>query len=592
MGLIDTLAKRMGYSKTRPVENISPWARHYAEGEVFNMPDPSVYGVQADYYRKMSWIASAVEIRAQSCASVEFDVYQVSGEDESAIINHEFEQLLFKPNPLESRFEFLEAWFSYRILTGNGYAWLNRSGPDEPPSEIWSIPSNMIIPVPDGRMFLKGYLFTPGDGSEIPLEPYEIVHLKRFNPHNKYLGLSPVEAIAQSANLDLARMNQETKQYAQNNGRLPAILTFPEPIPDPEWKSMQKEIDDKANKMRNYLMLRNTKSGVGFIQTAISPQDAQFIESRTFTKEEMYNLFAPGLASMLAINATEANAKSGKATFSDYAVYPLLESGAQKITNDVLPAYGPSLRGRFKDTRAKDRALELQELFAYSQTHTVEEVRLKYYRDKPLGDERDKLFPAQVTAVAAPAPEQPPAVANEKPSISEQFSQMPPTQIPVEEQPEVEEAQVESVDEIPALSQKAWKELEIWKWKVCKAVKAGQPATVDFAVKEIPNDLALRIDHRLKAVKTVEEAKAVFESCGQPAAEPKEEPGDEAHLELKHWEQVAVKCLKEKKPLREFEPSFIQPALAGAISGALESARNVFEVRSIFANAAEWRNYP
>ena len=528
MGWIDRIAHRLGYTKTRTVDRLQPWQAHYAAGEQYHLPDPALYGVQADYYRKLSWIAAAVQILAQTCAAVDFGVYQVEGEEESEMINHDFERLLYKPNPLESRFEFLEAWLSYRILTGNGYAWLNRSDPDEPPAEIWSLPSNMIIPVPDGKMFLKGYLFYPGDGAEIPLDPHEIVHLKRFNPANKFIGLSPIEAVAQSAQLDLLRVRNETKTYGQNNGRLPAILTFPEAIPDLEWNRMKAEIDDKANTMRNYLMLRNTKSGVGVVQSAITAQDTQYIENRTFTKEEIYAIFAPGLASMTSVNATEANSKSGKATFTDFAVYPLLESAGQKITNDILPAYGPNLRGKFKDTRVKDMAMLLQEIAVYSQTHTIAEIRRKYYGDPALGDSRDALFTSQITASSgAPAPQ---------PVETDQPATTPPEQTEREETRPVEETLEDenpdsqmpmegegagvTSENMGVMSQKTWKELEIWRTKAVKMLRAGQPAALDFRTE------------------------------------------------------------------------FIRPALAGSIAGALEGARTVEDVKTIFRNAAEWRAYP
>lgn len=521
MGLIDSLAKRLGYSKTRAMqERLVEWQAHYAGGEMYNLPDPSVYGNQADYYRKLSWIAGAVQILAQVCAIDEFGVYQLEGEEESAIYNHPFEQLLFHPNPMESRFEFLEAWFSYRILTGNGYAWLNTSGPDVPPSEIWSLPSNMVIPVPDGRMFLKGYKFTPGDGAEIPLEPWEIVHLKRFNPHNKFVGLSGIEAVALSAELDISRMKQETKMYSANNGRLPAILTFPEAIPDPEWDKMKAEISDKSNLMHNYLMLRNTKSGVGVVQSNISAQDQQFIESRTFTRDEIYNMFAPGLASMLAINATEANAKSGKATFNDFAVWPLLTSAGEKISNDILPMYGPNLRGKFKDTRVKDRAMELQEIATYSQTHTVEEVRRKFYKDDPLGDERDKQFVSQVGSTAGAGASDPLAPTGIQAGTGALPGETPPNlvdQLPADEPL--------SIDEVPLfrgmqaregrMSQKTWKELEIWETKALKMIRTGKPAAVDFVTEFIPASLAGAIAGALAAAKSVDEVKRIFAQAAE-----------------------------------------------------------------------------
>ena len=68
--------------------------------------------------------------------------------------------------------------------------------------------------------------------------------------------------------------------------------------------------------------------------------------------------------------------------------------------------------GEFDDIRITDRALELSEIAAYSQTHTVDEVRSRYYQDEPLGDDRGNLLVTEVGKGLTPAdpnPEPPPA---------------------------------------------------------------------------------------------------------------------------------------------------------------------------------------
>ncbi len=498
MSIIDGLAKRLGYTKTAQIQNPAPWLSSYAISQEYNIPDPVIYGNQADLYCKLSWISTAVTILAQNCASVKFNVKQQVGEDEKDIKNHDFERLLNKPNPLQSRAEFLEAWFSYRIITGNGYVWLNRSSEKAPPAELWIIPSDIIQPVPDGRMFIKGYLVTTGDGQQIPLEPWEICHLKSYNPRSMFVGLSKIESVAMSAMTDLARTKRDYKTNENENGRLPGILAFGQ-VNDPDWERIKHDIDDKSNKLRQYMLLRKTGSDkdVNWISTAMSAADMQYIESRTFTKEEIYGVFAPGLASMLAVNATEANSKSGKATFSEYAQWPLLDAAAQKISNDILPAYGDNLIGAFDDVRVKDRVLELSEIAEYSKTHTVEEIRKKYYNDAPIGDERDNLFPAQVTAMSVP---------DNSEIVDTTFS-------PVNEPPQLPTAQPLQLQAGNQSLENSMQsdELKAWRRKSLNALKKGKPADVEFESDVIPLGLSASIHGALKTAITPEDVRAVFE---------------------------------------------------------------------------------
>lgn len=73
---------------------------------------------------------------------------------------------------------------------------------------------------------------------------------------------------------------------------------------------------------------------------------------------------------------------------------------------------------------------------------------------------------------------------------------------------------------------------------------------------------------------------------------PESEPVDEQEGELRKWQRMAEKRIREGKGLREFESSLIEPSLHGAISGALENVKSAEDVKRVFDAAIAWRNYP
>ena len=253
------------------------------------------------------------------------------------------------------------------------------------------------MPIPDGKMYLAGYEYDPGAGLEKRLLPtWQIVHFKNFHPLNEFVGMSCVEPIAMDASADLASQKWSAKFYAKNNARLPGILAFKDQITNEiAWERIKADTAYAAE-TRNILMLRGVGDRVEWLRAAATQEEMQQLEQRQFTKEEIYSVFAPGLASMLAINATEANSKSGKQTFLEFSIWPRLVEMAQKVTLDILPAYGRGLVAEFDDPRQVDRALELQEQSAYAQSHTVDEIRANFYEDDPLGDDRGKMLPVQI----------------------------------------------------------------------------------------------------------------------------------------------------------------------------------------------------
>jgi hypothetical protein len=168
------------------------------------------------------------------------------------------------------------------------------------------------------------------------------------------------------------------------------------------------------------MMLRGVgKGGVEWMQNAVSHRDMEFLAGRKFTMEEIFGALAPGLSSILAVNATEANALAGRATYNELTVYPVHMMMSKKITHQVLPIYGDKLVGEFDDVRVTDRQLELDEMQEYDKTHTINEIRKMKYNEQPLPakDPRGEMFvfeigtrttiqgvPAEPGQPATPAP--------------------------------------------------------------------------------------------------------------------------------------------------------------------------------------------
>lgn len=413
MTYLDTLLARATGRKAAPP---APPARLRITADSYSQPSADSVSRQAQLYASLAWMQTAVESVASVVATAPFYVQQMSTSGLETVVNHEFELLLRRPNPLMSRFEFLEATYAWRRITGNCYWWLNRPTPEAPPVELWIIPSGQMAPVPDGTGGVRGYLYDTGQGAPLALDATEIVHFKTFNPLDRYVGLSAVQALALDASADIAAQRYNVAFYDKDNAKPDGLLLFAENIEDGRWGRLQADLRDQSGgtKRKRMMLLRNVgPGGVQWVMTHISRADMQYLEQRTFTKEEIFGRLAPGLASILAVNATEANSAAGKDTFLSMAVFPALVSMAEKIANDILPAYGEDLTGAFDDVRRADTAMELQQQAAYAATHTIDEVRARYYDDPPLGDERGAMLASDRLAVpaAAPAPLVDPAVA-------------------------------------------------------------------------------------------------------------------------------------------------------------------------------------
>jgi len=453
-----------------PAVRYPAFALQAAQSERWSLPSYQLPEAQSELYQRLSWVQIAVRTIAESVATAGAQVQRMTGEKAQQVVNHPFEVLLQRPNPLMSRFALLAATVSYYKLTGNAYWWLNKRNQISPPDELWLIPSHHIRPVPDERLYLKGYEYDAGHGQKLLLPVDAVTHFKTFNPLSQFIGLSPIEALASVAIGDMAMQKWNTNYFDKNNAKLPGALTFAQMIPDPMWAEIQAEFKRQyGGTERNLLMLRGVgDNAVNWVQMAASQKDMEFLAGRQQNKEEIYEMFGlpPG---MLDKNATEANAIAAKAAFSELTLWPTLVSLAEVITNDILPAYGDNVVLTFDDPRKTDRALELQEQAEYAKTHTIDEVREKFYEDGPIGDERGKLLVAEISPGGIPGvdvPEKPaPVMVQPGAQVNEEGAPEQPEDEESDEEPERATAEKRAAN-------RQLDDLQAWRGKVRKYGKA------------------------------------------------------------------------------------------------------------------------
>jgi len=512
MTILDNILARIGYAKAHAAPVPVPGELLALAGSYkWDMSTADGAGKQAQLYAAVNWISAAIERVAEFGGVAQFSVTRQAGPDDADtdIPNHPFELLLRHPNPDQSSSEFLRDVISWFKLTGNAYIFLNAPSEGAPPDELWVVPSQMMRPLPDGASFIRGYEFTPNGQRPIFVDAWRIVHLKTFNPLNPFVGLSAVQALALDAYGDLAQQKWNLALFGNNNGKFPGILAFKHAIADPEWSKLKATRDTEwgGSNRPGVVMLRGVGDTIQWLPAGFSQKDMEFMAGRTFTKEMIYGRLAPGLASILAVNATEANAIAGKAILIEFGVWPILEQIAQKFSAKILALYGPDLVGTFDDLRQTNRILDLQEQTEYAKYHTVNEVRAEYYGDDPL-----YLDKSQMEHLADATPEAQSTVLDPRGlMLAAQIG--PSTPLPGEKQdapPMMQQPGAAGSDLVVPNADPAAPLAELAKWEKFAIARAGKGGR-EFEPRRLPLFQAARINTALKAAVTVAEVHAVFQ---------------------------------------------------------------------------------
>lgn len=509
MPVIDNILQRFGFISEKQFniklseavkkeidEKLPDWLSETAEAQKWNMPDISIFANQADMYRLSPILGTAVSLLANDIGTSKLNIMRMVGEETRDIKNHPVELLLRTPNPVDSGIELFQNTVSGYLLNGNAVWWLNKESADAEVIEVWPISFSAITPIPDGRLYISHYEYYPGNGkTPMRLETWEICHFKTYNPNNRFVGLSPLESLAITLQGDLAMRKTNTTTYAEYGGAPQSILSFKEFVQEPAWSDVKAEVKNAA-KRNEMMMLRGVGDGVTWLQRAMSSKDADFINGLRQNMTDVFNRLCPGLLSMLSENATEANALAGRATYSEKAQWPIMETIAQKITTDILPSYGRKLIAQFEDPRVVDKRITLQERAADEKIMTVEELRKEYKKLDPFGDERDGLLISQINAATGkPAPEPAQPV---QPQVVQQDNQNP---VNVDQQ---------NPEEIPPAK------ADMLRWKRYALRTFGKDSFLKFESANIPEPTARIIRAKLAACKSVGDVADVFEETRPP----------------------------------------------------------------------------
>jgi HK97 family phage portal protein len=512
MNIFDRVAKRLGYVKTAELKKVAPFLLAHAENQRWNIPEGEIYENQSSLYSRSSWVHTAIKHPASIASTTPVGIKRRIGEKLEDIENHPFELLLEQPNPLQSRFELLEATYAYSKLTGNVYWWLNRRSNKVAPAEVWLLPSHLVEPIPDGSMFLKGYKVDPANGQKpffVPL--HQMMHLKAFNSLSMFVGLSAMEPISPAASGDIAQQQHSLKFFKKEGGRMPGVLSFQDMIQNDMWAEVRKEFRDHAAKEQFMLLRGIGEKAVNWTPMEISRKEMQFIEAREFSRNEIYDLLAPGLTSILDPSANVASGRIGKEALTEYAVYPFHQQLSARITSDILPAYGDNLMCEFEDVRIADRAMELKEQETAFKIMTVNEIRERFWDLEPISDERgDKLVdgpgetPQQFQSESNKDKDRHPMLEGSRDNSRQDGNP--------DNDDDALPAKAKVIEVQPTKSQKMRDELEQWQRFVYKRIKAGKSVQSlrDFEAEHIPASLKGAIEGALEAIEGAEDVKSVF----------------------------------------------------------------------------------
>lgn len=289
---------------------------------------------------QMTAVYSCVRVLSEAVAGLPLHVYKYlsDGGKEKAFTHPLYHLLHDEPNSEMTSFVFRETLMTHLLLWGNAYAQVIRNGKGEVIALYPLMPNRMTVDRDSsGNLYYKYYR---GSDEVIRSKEYEVIlssgdvlHIPGLG-FDGLVGYSPIAMAKNAIGLAIATEEFGAKFFA--NGAAPSgVLEHPGTIKDPSKvrEAWQSQFGGSSNSGKVAVL----EEGMKYTPISISPEQAQFLETRKFQINEIARIFRvpPHMVGDLE-KSSFSNIEQQSLEFVKYTLEPWLVRWEQSMIRSLL----------------------------------------------------------------------------------------------------------------------------------------------------------------------------------------------------------------------------------------------------------------
>ncbi|WP_292934533.1 phage portal protein [Noviherbaspirillum sp.] len=237
----------------------------------------------------LSTVYACVSAISETIASLPLILYRrTEDEGRERASDHPLYKVLHDaPNDLQTALEFREQMQAAVLLRGNAYAEIKR-GYDGQVRSLTPIHNDRVnvLQLDNGRL---AYEVSDSKGNMRRLLQEEMLHL-RHRTENGLVGVAPITASRETVQLALSERDHGNSTFT-NGARLAGILKFPQKLKADQRTALTTSWNSQYAGGANAGKTAILEEGVEYQTVSMSMEDAQWLEARQFSVEEIARLF-------------------------------------------------------------------------------------------------------------------------------------------------------------------------------------------------------------------------------------------------------------------------------------------------------------
>ena len=289
---------------------------------------------------QMTAVYSCVRILAEAVAGLPLHLhrYTDNGGKEKALTHSLYFLLHDEPNPEMSSFVFRETLMTHLLLWGNAYAQIIRNGKGEVIALYPLMPNRMRVDRDTrGNLYYSYTRYSDEaptlNGITVTLRPTDVLHIPGLG-FDGLVGYSPIAMAKNAIGLAMATEEYGAKFFA--NGAAPGgVLEHPGTIKDPQ--KIKESWNIAYQGSSNAHQVAVLEEGMKYQPIGISPEQAQFLETRKFQINEIARIFRvpPHMVGDLE-KSSFSNIEQQSLEFVKYTLDPWVIRWEQAISRSLL----------------------------------------------------------------------------------------------------------------------------------------------------------------------------------------------------------------------------------------------------------------
>lgn len=313
----------------------------------------------AELWRTQPQVRKVVGFLARNVAQLGLHAFdRVSDTDRQRVTEHPLTDLLRKPNPFTTPYRFWEAVVSDMAIFDNAVV-LKVRLPDQPMALVRLDPTRVQV-LGDNPFAPTSYKV-----DKVEFKPENVIHFRGYSPLDIRWGVSPMDTLREM----LAEDRQATlhrEQLWRNGARMSGYLK--RPLEAPPWTDKGKDRFREGWRQQYTGTGANPggtpilEDGMDYVAAGTSPRDAQSVEWRKLTREEVASAFHIPLTLVgILDHATYSNVREQHKMLYQDTLGPTLEMIQQELELQLLPDFAGTetmylefnvdakLKGNFED---------------------------------------------------------------------------------------------------------------------------------------------------------------------------------------------------------------------------------------------------